>query len=222
MHSIIDILLPPTCSLCHKNMHHSSGGIHICMQCQSTVLLSAAQSKIDPSKFPTPSNHYYIGIYSGLLREIIKKIKYQHTPSLLSFLGSNLGRKIAVEPCPWNLIVPIPIRFTSYYRRGFHQTLLLAEAIRMELPRKIQICHALGQKHWIKHQTFLSRNQRIKNMKDAFYVRAGINGKNILLVDDVVTTGSTMHAAAETLLRGGAIKVDFAYIARAPYCIVHS
>ena len=101
-------------------------------------------------------------------------------------------------------IVPVPLHWTRYFKRTYNQSELLAKMIAAKLNKPY--CNLLKRRRATTRQATLSREERLKNLKGAFAVRSisKVQGTKILLVDDVLTTGATLHACAEALNKAGA------------------
>ena len=116
-----------------------------------------------------------------------------------------------------DLLLPIPPAPERARQRGFHHALLLAQALRMGLPitphALLRLPEALGQ-----HQALRKKQDRLRAMRGAFVLapaqQAALQGQRVLLLDDVMTTGATLHSAAHTLLRAGAAQVSGVVLAR--------
>ena len=102
-----------------------------------------------------------------------------------------------------DIIVPVPLFWWKYYRRGYNQAALLADVISLE--NGFIINNLLKRTRNTKSQTKLTDDARQENILNAFGVRQnGIKGKRILLIDDVMTTGATMNECARVLKEAGA------------------
>lgn len=143
--------------------------------------------------------------------------KFGPDPGVLTFLGYLLAEVCSDLPLP-DAIVPIPLHPTRLRERGFNQCQELARP----LARKLRIPIQPG---WLQrqlptpHQVGLSRAQRRANLDNAFTASPSIKGKRILLIDDTLTTGTTLRKAAQLLLTastGRACAVDVAVVARTP------
>ncbi|MDD4170538.1 MAG: ComF family protein [Desulfotomaculaceae bacterium] len=151
-----------------------------------------------------------IGLYEGPLRQVIHRLKYGGNRWLARPLASLMAEEIKFGDMParFDLIVPVPLYKGKLRRRGFNQSALLAKEIgsALEIPVDGQ---ALLKILETPAQTGLNRAAREVNLKNAFKVgdKAYFFSKNILIVDDVFTTGSTMSAVAETLVQSGADQV---------------
>ncbi len=156
--------------------------------------------------------------YEFPLTELIPALKYHGALANARVLGTLLGR--AAVQGGWlrgvDLVVPLPLHPSRLAERGFNQSLELAMVVadRCGLvleSRVLQRCRAT------RPQVGLSRELRLDNVRGAFMADSGrVVGRHIVLVDDVVTTGSTVAAAAQGLRHAGARRVDVWCIARAP------
>ncbi len=114
-----------------------------------------------------------------------------------------------------DVIIPVPLHPTRLRERGFNQSYLLAKAVGDQL--KIQVWEkALSRTRYTQPQAKMQRKERLRNVTDAFNVNPifNIKSKNIVLVDDVFTTGSTMNECARTLCLAGARTVTSLSIVR--------
>lgn len=160
-------------------------------------------------------------IYEGKVRTAISAMKYKPSPRLCRQLGDSLGafaRYDALWQKGWNRIVPIPSSPESISRRGFNQAQILAQrvAVAMREIRKIPVTPLLAYEGRHERQALLPHGARSINTRGMFRCLTGCEGLSLLLVDDVLTTGATASAAAESLLRAGASSVDLLTLARSP------
>jgi ComF family protein len=123
----------------------------------------------------------------------------------------------ALEEADW--IVPMPLSAQRLRERGFNQSLVLARALAREQPAKVQDGVILRIRDTLP-QSSLPHPQRQANVAQAFVVHpdrfAALRGKKVLLLDDVMTTGASLHAAARALLHAGAQPVTALVFARTP------
>ena len=148
-------------------------------------------------------------------QEAIWKFKYGNAPVMARSLAELAAPLLsAPEFAQSDLIVPVPLHFLRLWSRSYNQSELLAR----ELARRLRIpwCNALKRVRPTGHQAALDRAERLKNLKGAFRVRKAsrVANQKILLVDDVLTTGATLHCAAEVLLAAGAKEVNIFVAAR--------
>jgi ComF family protein len=157
------------------------------------------------------------GSYADELAEICLALKFGGERKLASVLAAWIYGVLQSRGIPdkVDLVVPVPLSALRRLRRGYNQ----AEEIARELAKLLELpcVGALRRLRDTPRQALLSPAQRRANVRDAFAVRPGaeLKGKRILLVDDVLTTGATLHSAARTLKRAGAKAVFGAVAARA-------
>ena len=162
------------------------------------------------------------GSYEGGLRDLIHMLKYEGVRPAANVLGRMLSEVvIGLEPSFGGatlLVVPVPLHSSKLHQRGFNQ----AEAVSrvalklMNSERYTLSSGALERVRPTQSQIGLSRHQRRENLRGAFRVTDSqqISGRDILLVDDVFTTGTTASECARILRRAGAAKVWVATVAR--------
>jgi ComF family protein len=153
----------------------------------------------------------------GTLQRVQHALKYGNRPRYGQLLGELLGTayRSAGAPAP-DVLVPIPLHPTRLLRRGYNQSTLLAEGAAAALG--VQVRPALLQRpRPTRSQTRLSRQQRWLNVAGAFALTRTeeVEDRQVLLIDDVFTTGATAAAAALQLRRAGARGVSFAALALA-------
>lgn len=215
---LLDLVYPPFCLTCE-----TAGGSYFCAKCEETIDL------IQPPccyKCGTPSESFLCsdckerefaferarsaGVYDGKLRDAIHALKYNHHEALAEPLGDILAR--CFPPTGMlgkvSLVVPIPIHRSRLVDRGFNQAVELARRFCKRTGLRLDT-NALRKPRETRHQVDLSWEERQVNLEGAFVV-AGPNrviGERVLLIDDVMTTGATLHEAARTLRAAGASEV---------------
>ena len=159
------------------------------------------------------------GSYDGELRELIHLLKYEQVTPAANVLGEMLA--VAIEkleiPHPV-LIVPVPLHSSKRRQRGFDQAELIARAAlkRLAVSGIELTADLLIRQRITASQIGLTRPQRAENIRGAFRVQhpEKITGRSILLIDDVLTTGTTASECARILGKAGAEKVRVATVAR--------
>ena len=152
------------------------------------------------------------------VRDLIHIWKFQHQPQLSPLLASLFIRAVLPKPpSPSSLLlVPIPTQWRRQLHRGFDHTRVLAQAIAATYP------HSLTVMPWLRYirsgatQHRLTRSARWHNQHERFGVNAKIQGRRVVLIDDVMTTGATVNAAAAACLKAGAKQVTVWCFARTP------
>jgi ComF family protein len=163
------------------------------------------------------------GSYEGGLRELIHLLKYGGVLPAANVLGRMLAEAIATLDPDFSaapvIVVPVPLFHSRQRQRGFNQAELIARAALKLLPAGEQVRlseRVLERKRETQSQTGLTSHQRRENMRGAFVVAQPetVGGQQVLVVDDVYTTGATVSECARILLRAGASKVWVATVAR--------
>jgi ComF family protein len=147
-------------------------------------------------------------LFNDPMRGIIHHLKYSARVSLAKPLGTPLRACMSMGGFEAKVVVPVPLHRTRSRERGFNQAELLAR--QLGLPVDLRI---LKRRKNTPSQTGLSRSQRALNLSAAFEVRSE-PPETVLVVDDVYTTGSTLHEIAKTLKRSGARRVEVLTVAR--------
>lgn len=154
----------------------------------------------------------------GLVRQLVHDFKYGRQRHLRHPLADWLGETLhdsRLRDRRFDIIVPVPLHAARERERGFNQATLLAEllAARLELPLR----PVLERIRYTTTQTAYDRAERMENLQDAFRLRKNrdVRQLRVLLIDDVLTTGSTLSECARVLKAAGAISVHAATAARA-------
>ena len=156
-------------------------------------------------------------IYKGPIREAIHRLKYRRDVGL----GEALSRPMisSLKKLNWSLdiITSVPLGLVRFKERGYNQATLLARPIALCLDKPFST-QALRRTRETRSQVGLTVSERHDNMIDAFWADGKlISGKNVLVVDDVATSGATLNACSKALLVAGADKVYCFSLARAVY-----
>lgn len=144
-------------------------------------------------------------VYSGVAKNIVWKLKFAGAQAAAKQLATRMA--LLIEPESTMLIVPVPTATSRIRRRGYDQATLLAKELATITGLKYVSCLARVNQ---AHQVGASRSLRLKQLANAFRVTKQelLVGANILLIDDVITTGATLEAAAICLRAAGAHKID--------------
>ncbi len=184
----------PICDKCGKYLEKDE---HLCVECRN-----------NPPEFNIARA---VGPYKESYRIAVKVFKFLGRKNLAIKMGCLMAQVVKNEPCFWpiDLIVPVPSTKVQLKQRGFNQTELLAKQISKHLKIKVEF-DVLYRVKETPAQRELSKEEREKNLLCAFRVkdRRKIHKKNILLVDDVYTTGSTCRECTRTLIGGGAASIS--------------
>lgn len=159
------------------------------------------------------------GEYADAVRGLIHLLKYDNVLPAAPVLGELLAQAISqldlsADTPP--LLVPVPLHASKRRERGFNQAEMITRAAVRHLPNRVGIASVLKRQRPTHSQVGLTREERIANLRDAFRVLdpARVKGRTVIVIDDVMTTGSTVSECARVLKKAGAERVWAATVAR--------
>jgi len=219
----LDILLPPRCVGCRR------GGVWLCTECLAQISLVeppfcarcgdaivadglCARCRTSPLQIECIRSVVYL---EGVLHEAVHRLKYHGLTALASPLGGLMAGYWIQHPMPADVVVPVPLHAARLRERGYNQAALLAR----EMARRVGLVvdeQTLMRLRATAPQVKLNAGQRKENVCDAFRCSGNfLAGKQVLLIDDVCTTGATLEACAVALYEGGVRGVQALTLARA-------
>jgi ComF family protein len=152
----------------------------------------------------------------SVIQQAIVQLKYKNNQSAGILLGKLLGLQIAESKRfdDVDLIIPVPLNDKKFYKRGYNQAEVISKGIASIWHKPVNV-NAVERTLFTETQTHKNRVSRWETMEGVFTVKqpAAITGKHILLVDDVITTGATMEACGQELLKIPGIKLSIATLA---------
>lgn len=166
------------------------------------------------SRQPAFDETYAPFIHQGPIRHLISTLKFganHKNARLLGMLLTDHLRQTAEQP---ELILPVPLHKSRYRERGFNQAIEIGRTVAKELQIQLDITSCMRHRD-TPHQTQLSAKKRQKNLKNAFSIVKPLHARHIAILDDVMTTGSTVHELAYVLKKAGVNRVDVWVCARA-------
>ncbi|MFA6397857.1 MAG: ComF family protein [Candidatus Paceibacterota bacterium] len=201
---ILDLIFPEHCLSCKNN------GTILCENC----LLKISQSRETP-------NNYIISVFDykdPIIKKVIKMFKYKNKRGLANILAKPLNDKLLEEISDLGIfenfknpiLIPIPLSRKRLKERGYNQSELLAkELVLLNKDFKMQTDILFKTRETKSQASIKNRNERLNNLKDCFSIKNKelIKNKNIILIDDIVTTGSTIKEARNILKSNGARKI---------------
>jgi len=197
------------CSECDQDFTPFQGGCEVC----ALPLENGYRCEACLSKPPYFDKVFCAFIYQGQVAHAVKALKYAGKTQLANVLVEK--SKTMVWPEVTQLI-PVPMGFFRRFVRRYNQATLLADALARELKRPVCL-NLLRKKAFIPSQTRFGYKRRINSVYKAFQIKdnLSVEGHDLLLVDDVVTTGATVNECARLLKKQGAHKVYVWAAARA-------
>ena len=211
MINLLELVYPNVCGFCNKICKNE-----LCNKCKMKII----QHQIDI--VIKPENKYFkelISIlkYEGIIRDKILQYKFEDKPYIYKTFAKIVlkNKKVCGLLKKYDIIIPVPIHKKRKLQRGYNQTQLIAKEISKNID--IKLCNNVLVK--IKNtiaQSKLNKNKRKQNIKGAFKILNSekIQDKNILLFDDIYTTGSTVNECSKILTRAGAKRIGVLTIAK--------
>ncbi len=226
---IREFVFPDTCLICNQAYDSSSmKNKFVCFKCWNKLKTAAHSDEIKNSIISNYSGDN-LNIYQCFALftsdsdsnfiNIIHSLKYQGFYSIGYVFGKYLAKKVMNETdVSYDYIFPVPIHHARRRERSYNQSEYIGKGVAEVLNIKLENT-ILKRKNYTLTQTKLSANERKKNVDKVFEIDHQktelIRNKIILLVDDVLTTGSTMNSCATILLENGAKRVDVAALMKA-------
>jgi competence protein ComFC len=224
-----DIIYPKTCLICKQNLAANCPDEFVCIKCWAAIkkntppfcrrcgrtLDKESLAKTYCSaclKTPLYFDRAFAPcIYEGAIKDLIREFKYRKTDYLadtLSKLMVDFIREYDLPISSIDVIIPVPLHPARLREREFNQAELLTKNIASAFALMVSADNLVRLRH-TRTQTELESSKRLENVKDSFSVKSPdrVKGKNILLVDDVMTTGATSSEASRALKNAGANKV---------------
>lgn len=227
---LLDILFPPICINCEAVLSAEEKTSAICHLCLSKISVHATlfcgicKARLpENKKICHKKSKYYLGAvtnYGDVIRRLIHKLKYGKWQRISPIINELTGRYLKNLNLKLNknyIVVPIPLHKNKKAERGFNQSEIIAKYVaeKLKLPLKTD---NLAREKETKSQTEMKDwEERKNNIKESFSVSSSedIKGKNIILVDDIYTSGATIGEAAEVLKKSGAKKIIALVVAKA-------
>lgn len=219
--SLLGLFYPDLCLACSKNLPAERN--YICISCQYKL----PQTKYHLHKDNPLTERFWgrVGLYSaaslyhfsksGRAQQLIHQLKYEGKQKVGVKLGQLYGSQLKVAPLfnSVDIILPVPLHPKKAHRRGYNQSALFAKGLSDTMQRPW--LEGLSRIAYTTTQTKKSRLERFENVSQAFTVqkRKELEGKHLLLVDDVITTGATLEACAHKLLELSGVRLSMATIA---------
>lgn len=220
----IALLFPELCQACNQSL--VAGEYLICTDCRYNLPYTDFHLKADNivaqqfwGKLPVEAA-YALCYFNkgGKIQHLMHSFKYKGMKQIGNMLGNIAGEQLAKSPvfAGSDYIIPVPLHKTRLRKRGYNQSACFAEGLAQKLKAAVMDDN-LVRNVATGTQTHRSRFSRFENMQKVFTVKNPglLAGKHVLLVDDVITTGSTLEACGAELLKIEGLKLSIATIAYA-------
>lgn len=209
---ILDLIFPPVCGICNKKIN-----TYLCEKCEKEInkITCVGENRYDNKYFST---HMYLFKYEGIIRNKIISYKFNDKPYLYKTFCEIFvkNKKVCEFLKKYDIIISVPMYKKKKNQRGYNQSELIAKETAKKVENIEYRNDILIKIRNTAKQSSLNKEQRKENLKNAYVVNNNeyILNKNILIFDDIYTTGSTANECAKTLIEAGAKDVGILTIAR--------
>lgn len=224
--NVFDFFIPQRCLLCTEvivDSHVLCGGCEgelpyndaSCSRC--AAIISAGELCGNCLREPPPFDCAFVPLrYHYPIDHLVRRLKYAEDPATGRLLGRFMAEELLATRCTPlpEALIPIPLHPGRLRERGYNQALEICRSIadRTGIPIESAL---LSRQRATPPQVGMRRNDRERNMRNAFRLERSPGFRHIALIDDVITSGATMRAAARTLRAGGASRIESWSLARA-------
>jgi ComF family protein len=213
---LVNIIYPPKCIFCGQVLGYESL-LHICGVCYDSLPF-ARETLTALSQESSGSCDGAVSVfqYAGKVKDALIRFKFYNKPgyyrTYARLIASRITKLIDVKQV--DMIMGVPLHRQKEFARGYNQAYLISKALGRELGIR-DGSRFLRRIRSTSAQSLLDRHERHQNVKDAFCVTAPerVKGKSIILIDDIMTTGSTLEECCRMLKEAGAAEVTAAVVA---------
>lgn len=152
------------------------------------------------------------GVFEGLLKDMIHKFKYNGATVYKKPLAGFVYEMLLPTGIRPDMVTFVPLHWTRMISRGYNQSALIARELSGYMGVDIRY-DVIRKTHRTRSQVGMRRKERMSNLHGAF-ISSGVNGKSVMVVDDVITTARTAHEVSGSLKRAGASSVFFVSVGR--------
>ncbi len=233
---ISDLLYPHNCLLCHHYLNSPQKNLTLCSNCLNTIELNRPPFCQKCSRHLTDGNQSHCDdclrkdfrfdyafspcFYNETMRKLIHLFKYGNKTSLrqcFSELTFSFLKDYPLHFDSFDLLMPVPLHPVRFRERGYNQSCILAQGVAQRLNLPLCNKNLIRIRH-TQNQARVNPKNRFTNIHGAFRIKhsAQVKEKSILLVDDLLTSGTTASEAARILKEAGARRVSVLTLALAP------
>ena len=211
---ILDLIFPPVCGICNKEIN-----TYLCGKCEKEInkITCVGENRYDNKYFST---HMYLFKYEGIIRNKIISYKFNDKPYLYKTFCEIFvkNKKVCEFLKKYDIIISVPMYKKKKNQRGYNQSELIAKETAKKVENIEYRNDILIKIKNTARQSSLNKEQRKENIKNAYLIKSSnkeyILNKNILIFDDIYTTGSTANECAKMLKEAGAKNIGILTIAK--------
>ncbi len=213
--NLVSLIYPCSCINCGELVTGSGDRVPLCEKCRSVINYITDDALYKNTDFKNITGFFSLGFYEGVLRNLLTNLKYNKKTKIVGFLAEETAKRLchqfSVPPITeYELIIPVPLHINKLQERGFNQSELLA----IDISKILKIPVACDVVYRVKEtlpQNKLKIEERFLNLENAFKINDKkkylISDKNVIIIDDILTTGATVESMAKLLKKIGARNV---------------
>lgn len=214
---IANTIYPPKCIFCKKSLGNEIA-LHICSACYAKLPFTREMLMpvLENETGGQCDGAISVFQYTGMAKNSLIRFKFYNKPSYYRTFARLLACKLKkiTDIKQYDMVISVPLHRQKEFARGYNQAYLLSRALGREL--QLPECSGLLKRQkYTFSQSLLDKKKRLENIKGAFLVKLPerVAGKSVLLVDDILTTGSTLEECSRMLKQAGVNKVTAAVVA---------
>jgi len=209
--NLVSLIYPFSCLNCGELVTGAGDRIPLCEKCRNIINYITDDTLYKNTDFKNITGFFSLGYYEGVLRNLLTNLKYNKKTKIVGFLAEEtakgLCRQFSVPPITdYDIILPVPLHIKKMQERGFNQSELLAIDISKILKKPVA-CDVVYRIKETLPQNKLKIEERFLNLDNAFEINhkkiSEISNKNVIIVDDILTTGATVESMAKILKKFG-------------------
>jgi len=226
-HSFCDLLFPHNCIFCKKYLPHTGRDVGLCPDCQNAIKKNVppfcqrcSRHLLEPAQGLCPDCLHYqphfdcawgATYYNDMMKRLVHLFKYGNKTALrhhFSHLIFSFMESYQINARQFDMIAPIPLHPARFRERGYNQSQILADSLARKFSLPVSLNNLIRTRN-TRNQAHLGQKERWTNIKAAFRIKrpSEFQGKTVLIVDDLMTTGATASEASRVLKETGARKV---------------
>lgn len=200
---LLALFFPSTCYCCGEAVDFAH---HLCPACEASLQKQRVSRAKDVSRGGVRYSIRSVYFYQDAAEQAVKRLKYCNSARASKYMGEAVAEKVRrARRVAFDAVTYVPMYWAEASRRAYNPAEQIARYAGKHLG--VPVRPLLTKTRKTEKQHCLSASRRRVNVTGAFETRGDVRGKRILLIDDIVTTGSTLCECAGTLLRGGAAEV---------------
>jgi len=218
----LQLFYPHTCTGCGSDLLGKKN--LLCMRCIAELPHTNFEKYEDNmverifwGRLPVKAAHSEFYFSKGqIIQHLIHELKYNNNKEIGIYLGEYMGKNLLQSSRFTNIdyLIPLPLYADKEFSRGYNQAEIICNGASNSMQVPIMVKNVIRQRN-TETQTRKHRAERWENVSGSFKVtnQASLIGKNLLLIDDVITTGATLEACAQVLLKVQGVSISFATLA---------